>query len=58
MKKMAQKWDLERDVKYDHKVTGAHWQHSRGQWRVQVEYDGVTFEDYADILISAQGFLK
>lgn len=58
MKKTAQKWNLERDVKYNHKVTGAYWQHDRGQWKVLIEHNGETFEDFADILISAQGFLK
>lgn len=58
MKKTAQKWDLERDVKYNHRVVVAFWQHDRGQWRVVVEHAGVILEDYADVLISAQGFQK
>ncbi len=58
MKKTAQKWNLERDVKYNHRVTGAYWQEDRGQWQVMVEHDNTIIEDYADILISAQGFLK
>ncbi|EXJ53853.1 hypothetical protein A1O7_09189 [Cladophialophora yegresii CBS 114405] len=58
MKKMAQKWNLERDVKYNHRVTGAYWQEDRGQWRVIVEHNNTVIEDYADILISAQGFLN
>lgn len=58
MKKTAQKWDLERDIKYSHRVTGAYWQEDRGQWQVIVEHNNTVIEDYADILISAQGFLK
>ncbi|KEF62523.1 uncharacterized protein A1O9_00496 [Exophiala aquamarina CBS 119918] len=58
MKKTAQKWNLERDVKYNHRVKGAYWQGDRGQWKVLVEHANTIFEDYADILISAQGFLN
>ncbi|KAK5065320.1 hypothetical protein LTR84_001158 [Exophiala bonariae] len=58
MKKTAQKWGLERDVKYNHRVTGAYWREDRGQWQVKVEHNNTIIEDYADILISAQGFLN
>ncbi|KAJ9611624.1 hypothetical protein H2200_004808 [Cladophialophora chaetospira] len=58
MKRTAQKWNLERDIKYNHRVTGAYWQETRGQWQVIVEHDNTVIEDYADILISAQGFLN
>ncbi|OAG43077.1 hypothetical protein AYO21_02696 [Fonsecaea monophora] len=58
MKKTAQKWNLERDVKYNHRVTGAYWQEDRGQWQVTVEHNGAVIQEYADILISAQGFLN
>lgn len=58
MKKTAQKWNLERDVKYNHRVVGAYWQEARGQWKVLVEHDSHVSETFADVLISAQGFLK
>lgn len=58
MKKTAQKWNLERDVKYDHRVVGTYWQEIQGQWKVLVEHDGQVSETFADVLISAQGFLK
>jgi cation diffusion facilitator CzcD-associated flavoprotein CzcO len=58
MKATAQKWDLERDVRYNHRVVGAHWEEPRGQWKVLVEHDGHVIEDTADLLVSAQGFLK
>lgn len=58
MKKTAQKWNLDRDVKYDHRVAGAYWQEARGQWKIIVEHNGSSFEDFADIFVSAQGFLK
>lgn len=58
MKKTAQKWNLERDVKYNHRVVGTHWQETQGQWKVYVEHDGHVSETFADVLISAQGFLK
>lgn len=58
MKKTAQRWDLERDIKYNHRVVGAHWLEDQGKWKVLVEYEGGRFETLADILVSAQGFLK
>jgi cation diffusion facilitator CzcD-associated flavoprotein CzcO len=58
MKKMAEKWDLERNIKYGHHVTGATWQEELGKWKIMVEHNGAVFEDHADIFISAQGFLK
>ncbi|GAM38806.1 hypothetical protein TCE0_033r09844 [Talaromyces pinophilus] len=58
MKRTAQKWDLERHVKYGHRVVGAYWQEDRGSWKVMVEHGGMVVEEFADILISAQGFLN
>lgn len=58
MKRTAKKWNLERDVKYNHRVVDARWQEKDGNWKILVEQDGKVFEDRADIFISAQGFLK
>jgi cation diffusion facilitator CzcD-associated flavoprotein CzcO len=58
MKSMVKKWDLDRDVQFNTKVLGAYWKEDLGQWRLEVEHHGVKREEYADILISAQGILK
>lgn len=54
----VKKWDLDRDVVLDTRVTGAYWEEARSQWRVTTEKAGNVHEEYADILISAQGFLN
>ncbi|KAF9886633.1 hypothetical protein FE257_011273 [Aspergillus nanangensis] len=58
MKKTVKKWDLDRDVQLNTEVVGAFWEEDRGQWRLQVRKDGVVHEEYADVLVSAQGFLN
>ncbi|OBT75667.1 hypothetical protein VF21_05161 [Pseudogymnoascus sp. 05NY08] len=52
------KWDLARDVLLNTKVVGAYWQEKTSQWKVEVEHGGVRREEYAEILISGQGFLN
>jgi len=58
MVKTTKKWNLDRDVQLKTRVTGAYWQEERGQWKLTVEHDGKEREEYADILVSGQGFLK
>ncbi len=54
----VKKWNLIREVRFGHKVSGAHWQEEKAQWKITVIYNGKEKEDYADILISARGFLS
>ena len=58
MKATATKWNLDREVKLNHKVVEAVWQQDRGQWKLTVEADGRIFTHYAHILVSGQGVLK
>ena len=58
MRKMVEKWNLDRDVQLNTRVVGAYWQEDIGQWRLVVQQEGIEREEYADILISGQGFLK
>jgi len=58
MRGIVDKWNLDRDVKLNHRVIGAYWQEDSGQWKVEVQHGEEKFEDFADILISGQGFLK
>ncbi|KIW98234.1 uncharacterized protein Z519_01818 [Cladophialophora bantiana CBS 173.52] len=58
MVKTVKKWNLDRDVQLNTKVTGVFWQQDLGQWKVTVECNSVQRDEYAEILISAQGFLN
>jgi hypothetical protein len=58
MRKTVRKWDLDRDILFNTRVTGAYWQEWSSQWKLTVEHEGIEREEYADILISAQGFLR
>ena len=55
--KTARKWNLDRDVKLGHSIQEARWMEDRGQWRLTVEHDGRSWEEYADVLLSGQGVL-
>jgi cation diffusion facilitator CzcD-associated flavoprotein CzcO len=57
IKKTAQKWDLERSIKYNHEITGAAWMETTGQWKVTVKYQGLERDEICDVLISGQGVL-
>ncbi|KAI9713061.1 MAG: hypothetical protein M1820_001046 [Bogoriella megaspora] len=54
----VKKWNLDRDVQFNHTVKGAFWLEDRAQWELIVEHEGEEREEYADILISARGFLS
>ena len=58
MKSTAKKWNLNRDVKLNHKVLEAIWQEDTAQWKITVENSRRTFFEYADILVSGQGVLN
>lgn len=58
MKRTVDKWNLDRDVRLNHKVIGAKWLEDRAQWEVTVQRQDTEMVEYADILISGQGFLK
>lgn len=53
----TKKWNLDRDVQLNTRVTGAYWQEEAGEWKIIVEKDGQRREVYADILVSGQGVL-
>jgi cation diffusion facilitator CzcD-associated flavoprotein CzcO len=58
IKRTAKKWDLDRDVQLNTKVTFAVWQEDQGKWKIIVESGGKSREEYADVLISGQGVLQ
>lgn len=52
------KWNLDRDIQLNTKVMSATWQEDSGVWKVAVESEGVRRDEYAEVLISAQGALE
>ena len=40
------------------RVLSAAWQEDEGQWKVTVESNGVQRDEFAEVLISAQGGLE
>jgi cation diffusion facilitator CzcD-associated flavoprotein CzcO len=54
----VKKWDLARNVQFNSRVKGAYWQEDRAQWKLIVECMGEERIEYADILVSARGFLS
>ena len=57
IKRTVEKWNLDRDVQLNTRVTEARWIEQKGQWKVTVESEGVSREEFCEILISAQGVL-
>jgi hypothetical protein len=58
MHKTVREWDLDRHVQYNTKVTGCYWQEDISQWKIAVDHKGEARNEYADVLISARGFLS
>ena len=58
IKRTVKKWNLDRDIHLNTKVTSATWQEDDGLWKVTVESEGVRRDEYAEVLISAQGALE
>jgi cation diffusion facilitator CzcD-associated flavoprotein CzcO len=55
----AEKYDLYRHCKFNHRVQAADWIDERGVWRLLVEdSNGVTIKAEADIFINATGILS
>lgn len=58
MKATTKKWNLDRDVKLNHRVVEAVWQEEEGHYTITVENEGRRFQTTADVLISCQGVLN
>lgn len=58
MKKTVKKWNLDRDIQFSTTVKEACWQEESSQWKLTLEHKGEEREEYADILVSARGFLS
>lgn len=57
IKSTVEKWNLDRDIQLNTKVTGAAWDEDTGKWNLTIEHNGERREDHCDVLISAQGVL-
>ncbi|KAF4555237.1 Flavin-binding monooxygenase-like protein 6 [Elsinoe fawcettii] len=57
IKHTVQKWSLDQDLHLNTRVIGAHWQQHLGQWKVTVEHNGKQWDEFCNVLISAQGVL-
>jgi cation diffusion facilitator CzcD-associated flavoprotein CzcO len=58
MKKICDKWDLRRNILFNTRVVANEWLEEEGKWKITVEKDGQRRDEYADIVVSAQGFLR
>ena len=59
MHDVADKYDCNRYIKYNHKVTSATWIEDKGKWHITVQgSDGQTIHDEVDVFINAGGILK
>lgn len=56
--KIKKQYNLDRDVKYNSKVTSCIWDGQAGKWHVEIEQDGKTIHDECDILINGSGVLN
>ncbi len=58
-KDTATKFDLEKDIRYNHKAESAVWDEESGRWNLTLTGpDGSTFTDSAEILVNGGGILK
>ncbi|KIW43726.1 uncharacterized protein PV06_04798 [Exophiala oligosperma] len=55
--KTTKKWNLDRDIQFNTRVVGAWWNEERGQWKVTIQKDGQSSNEWADVLINGQGVL-
>ncbi|KAF9888834.1 hypothetical protein FE257_008203 [Aspergillus nanangensis] len=58
IQRTVKKWNLDKDIQFNSRVTQTIWDDETGKWRVQVDQDGVIKHDEADILVNASGFLN
>lgn len=59
-KRVAQKYDVRKHVKFQSRCVGARWNDSLGKWFVQIlnTETGETFEDSADVFMTGTGLLN
>lgn len=58
IKRTANKYDVDKYIKYNHSISRASWDDARGKWKIKVQSQGSVFEDECDVFINAGGILK
>lgn len=58
MDRVADKWNLKRDIQFETQVTQLDWLEDEGKWNIKLRAKGQEREEKADVIISAQGFLS
>ena len=60
LRDIVDRFDLQKNMKLNHEITGAYWDEGKGVWEVHVKnlISGATFIDTAEILINGSGLLK
>jgi len=58
IERICDKWNLRRDIKFNHRVTALEWVEEDAKWKITVSEKGEERQEFADFIISAQGFLS
>jgi len=59
MRSVADKYDCNKYIKYQHTIKSAVWNEDKAKWRIEVEKnDGIVFNDEVDVFINAGGVLR
>lgn len=58
MVKTVDKWNLRKHIQFNTRVVGLDWEEDSGRWKILVEADGKQREEYANVVLSARGFLR
>ena len=56
--RIKKQYNLDRDVRYNSRVTAAIWDGQQGKWRVEIQQGERTIHDDCDILINGSGVLN
>lgn len=59
-KRFAERYDLHKYIRLNHRVSGAYWDEDKGAWKVEVTdvTTGNTFQDNCDLFVNATGVLN
>ncbi|SCO78535.1 related to monooxigenase [Fusarium oxysporum] len=57
MKKTTEKYHLDERVQFNSRVTSTIWDDADGKWKLEINQNGNTIQDEADVLINGSGIL-
>ncbi|KAL2414236.1 FAD-binding monooxygenase tazF [Exophiala dermatitidis] len=58
MQRVADKWNLKRDIQFNTRVVALDWLEDEGKWKIRVRKNDQERIELADVVVSAQGFLS